>query len=207
MEDSLGFVEFSDRLASKAPVPGGGGASAAVGALSCALGQMVCNLTVGKERYADVQDETAELLAWLEDARRRMLALVDEDAEAFEVLATAYGIPKDEPRRADSLEAALECACKPPLHIMELAARIVERLERLAKIGSRMALSDVGVAAAFSRATLEGASLNIYINAQSMADRQHAQELCSQADGLIAGYVPKAQGIVEEITRELKGQS
>ena len=205
MEDSMGFVEFSDQLASKAPTPGGGGASAAVGALSCALGQMVCNLTLGKEKYASVEDEVRSLVEELEHERRAMLALVDEDAAAFEPLSKAYSIPKDDPGRDELMEAALERACEPPLQIMELSARVIDQLARLAEIGSRMAISDVGVAAVFAKAALEGASLNVYINAGSMKDRAHADELQECASEFIAKYAPRAQQTFDLIAENLKG--
>lgn len=205
VEDSLGFVEFSDQLASKAPTPGGGGASAAVGALSCALGQMVCNLTLGKEKYASVEDEVQTLVDELEAERREMLALVDEDAAAFEPLSKAYSIPKDAPGRDEVMEAALSRACEPPLQIMELAARVIDQLARLAEIGSRMAISDVGVAAVFAKAALEGASLNVYINAGSMKDESKARALSGRADELIAVCATRAQQAFDSIAENLKG--
>lgn len=205
VEDSLSFVEFSDRLASKAPTPGGGGASAAVGALSCALGQMVCNLTMGKDRYADVQEEVTALVDTLESERREMLDLVDRDAEAFEPLSKAYSIPKDDPQRDEVMEEALERACEPPLQIMELAARVIDQLARLAEIGSRMAISDVGVAAVFAKAALEGASLNVYINAGSMKDESKARALSGRADELIAVCASRAQQAFDSIAENLKG--
>lgn len=205
VEDSLGFVEFSDQLASKAPTPGGGGASAAVGALSCALGQMVCNLTMGKDRYADVQEEVTALVDTLEGERREMLDLVDRDAEAFEPLSKAYSIPKDDPQRDEVMEEALERACEPPLQIMELAARAIDQLARLAEIGSRMAISDVGVAAVFAKAALEGASLNVYINAGSMKDEGKARALSGRADELIAVCASRAQRVFDSIANNLKG--
>lgn len=205
MEDSMGFVEFSDQLASKAPTPGGGGASAAVGALSCALGQMVCNLTSGKEKYASVEDEVQSLVEELEHERHAMLALVDEDAAAFEPLSKAYSIPRDDPNRDEIMEAALVRACEPPLQIMELAAHVIDQLARLAEVGSRMAISDVGVAAVFAKAALEGASLNVHINAGSMKDCARADELQARADELIANYAPRAQKTFDSVVENLRG--
>ena len=205
MEESLTFVGFSDQLASKASTPGGGGASAAVGALSCALGQMVCNLTLGKQKYADVQDEIQQIVDALETERHAMLDFVDEDAEAFKPLAKAYSIPKDDPTYDEVMQAALKRACEPPVHIMEHVVTVIGYLERLAKIGSRMALSDVGVAATFARAALEGASLNVYINAASLTDRALADDMLGKVETMLAEAGAKAQGVFDSITEELKG--
>ena len=104
-------VEFIDELSSASPVPGGGGACAAVGALAAALGMMVANLTVGKKRYADVEDEMQECLSRLKELRDRLITLTDQDAEAFEPLSRAYGLPReteeDRIRRERVMESAL----------------------------------------------------------------------------------------------------
>lgn len=205
MDNNLTFVEFSDTLASKAPTPGGGGASGAVGALSCALGQMVCNLTIGKEKYADVEDEVIEICGKLDELRQEMQELVDKDAAAFSPLAKAYSIPKDDPTRDEVMEEALRTACEPPMQIMEVAAKAVVHLERLAEIGSSLAISDVGVAATFARAALEGASLNVYINAASFKDRDYAEKVASRADELLATSAVNAQNAFDKVLNGLKG--
>ena len=108
---------FTEVLSSKAPVPGGGGASALVGAVGSSLASMVGNLTVGKKKYADVEDEVKALMEDAEGIRCELLKLIDADAEAFEPLSKAYGIPKDDPTRAEVMENALVTACTPPMDI------------------------------------------------------------------------------------------
>lgn len=169
---------FVEELASAAPTPGGGGACAYVGALSSALASMVGNLTVGKKAYAEVEGEVYVVLEKLAVVRERLLELVAEDARAFEPLAAAYRMPKETPEdrvaKNDALQAALAGACDVPLEIMQQVARVVELTDFLAYHGSKLALSDAGVAAAFARGAVDGASLNIFINAASMDDKERA---------------------------------
>ena len=182
--------DFIDQLASAAPTPGGGGASACVGALASALALMVGNLTVGKKTYADVEDDVRASLDRLAALRARLLALVDEDARAFEPLAAAYRLPKATPEEQAAKNAALQQAlvgaCDVPLAIMRAVAEVVDETEYLAHHGSRMARSDAGVAAAFARAASDGASLNVYINVASMDDADLAARYREETDALAA---------------------
>ncbi|MEY8561731.1 cyclodeaminase/cyclohydrolase family protein [Eggerthellaceae bacterium 3-80] len=171
-------TRFIESLASADPTPGGGGASAYVGVLASSLASMVGNLTLGKKSYAQVEADVYITLEKLAVLRERLLELIDEDARAFEPLAAAYKMPKDTPQdrvaKNDALQAALIGACDVPLEIMQRVADVVEQTSFLAYNGSRMALSDVGVAVAFARAASDGASLNIFINAKSMDDETKA---------------------------------
>lgn len=183
-------TSFIDELASAAPTPGGGGASAYAGALAAALASMVGNLTVGKKTYADVEDDVRASLDRLAALRARLLALVDEDARAFEPLAAAYRLPKATPEEQAAKNAALQQAlvgaCDVPLAIMRAVAEVVDETEYLAHHGSRMARSDAGVAAAFARAASDGASLNVYINVASMDDADLAARYREETDALAA---------------------
>ena len=183
-------TSFIDELASAAPTPGGGGASAYAGALAAALASMVGNLTVGKKTYADVEDEVRASLARLAALRARLVALVDEDARAFEPLAAAYRLPKATPEEQAAKNAALQQALvgasDVPLAIMRAVADVVDEADYLAHHGSKMARSDAGVAAAFARAASDGASLNIFINAASMDDAAQAARYRGEAESLAA---------------------
>ncbi len=182
-------TDFLEVLSSKKPVPGGGGASAAVGAFAAALGMMVANLTVGKKKYADVEEEIVEIRSQLEELKKELILLTDKDAEAFEPLARAYSMPKGTPKEKEKkeqvMESALYTACMVPLEIMKTIFRVMELLKVLEKKGSKLAVSDVGVAVLFGRAALEGASLNIYINTKLMKDRERAEKLNSGADAML----------------------
>ena len=180
-------TEFLDVLSSSAPVPGGGGASAAVGAFASALGMMVTNLTIGKKKYIDVEAEMEDIRSRLEELRQELVELTDRDAEAFEPLAKAYGLPKEQRSEKERvMEKALYEASVVPLQIMKTVFQVMEDLEALGEKGSRLAVSDVGVAVLFARAALEGASLNIYINTRLMKNREQAERLNKETDELIA---------------------
>lgn len=200
-------TEFIDALASSAPTPGGGGASAYVGALSSALASMVGNLTVGKKKYAPVEPEVEEALARLEELRARLLELVDEDARAFEPLAASYRMPKDTPEQQaakhEAEQAALVGACEVPLEIMGCVQEVVGLTDFMAHKGSRMALSDAGVAAAFARAASDGASLNIYINAKSMDDQELAASYRSKTAAIASDVRERCDLIFDYVKEEI----
>ena len=189
-------TDFLEQLSSSAPIPGGGGASAAVGAFASALGLMVTNLTVGKKKYADVEEEILEIREKLEQKKQDLVRMVDEDAEAFEPLAKAYRMPKEtEEEQAEKekvMEAALKNAAEAPLCIMKTIVDTMEMIQVLGEKGSRLAVSDAGVAILFAQAALEGASLNIFINTKMMKDQEEAERLNYLADQLLAtGKEPK----------------
>lgn len=200
---------WTDALASGAPVPGGGGASALAGALAAALGQMVVNLTVGKKRYADVEERMREELKVLDELRLQMLHLSDRDAEVFAPLAAAYGLPAGtEEERAEKdrvMEENLRAASLVPMEMMEVSLKILEILEFLGEKGSRMAVSDVGVAAQMARAALNGAIMNVYINTKSMKDRKTAEEWNRKAQDMAAAGSALADRIYDGIAAQLKG--
>lgn len=178
-------VDFIGALSSNAPVPGGGGASATVGALAAALGMMVTNLTIGKKKYADYEEELIRCRSELEGLRDRLITLTDKDAEAFEPLSRAYSLPKDAPDYEHIMEEALLTASLAPLEIMDTALECAHVLEVLVEKGSRLAISDVGVGIYFAQAAIEGASLNVYINTKMMKDRTRAEALNDRADAII----------------------
>lgn len=206
MEQSC--TQFLAELAGKAPVPGGGGASALVGAAGVALGNMVGCLTTGKKKYAAVEADIQTLNAKAEALRRELEALVQADAEAFAPLAAAYGLPKDTPaqaaHKAAVLEAALDTACAVPLEIMQKCAEGIVLVEQYAAKGSVLAVSDAGCAAALCKAALQSASLNVFINTKLMTDRTHAAALDAQADALLNEYVPRADAVFASVTNKLR---
>jgi len=196
--------EFVEVLSSKAAVPGGGGASALVGAVGVALGAMVGNLTTGKKKYAGVEADILVLLDKAAALQAELLRLVDEDAEVFEPLSKAYGIPKDDPTREQVMEEALKLACTVPMDIMRLCARAIELHEEFAEKGSVLALSDAGVGAIFCKAALQGASLNVYINTQAMTDRGYAGSIEAEADAILGKYCIMADDIFNDVTGRIR---
>jgi len=196
-------AEFVDVLASKAPVPGGGGASALVGAVGMALGSMVGSLTVGKKKYADVEADIVLLMDKASALQNEFLRLVDEDAAVFEPLSQAYAIPKEDPGRASVMEEALRLACTVPMDIMRSCGKSIDIIAEFAEKGSKLALSDAGVGAAFARAAIVGASFNVYINTKAMTDREYAGKVNAEAESLLEAYVSKAGEIVTKVYGEL----
>lgn len=200
--------EFVEVLSSKAPTPGGGGASALVGAIAVALGHMVGSLTVGKKRYAEVEAEIADCNARAHELEEELLGLVGKDAEAFLPLAAAYRMPEatKEERAAKEavMEEALKRACAVPLRIMEVCASALDLIGIYADKGSVLALSDAGAAAACIRAAIESASLNVYINTKSMKDAAYAAEVNKRCDGILAVCPDKAQRILTDIYGKMR---
>ena len=195
--------EFIKELSSKAPVPGGGGASALAGALGNSLGQMVANLTIGKKRYAQVEEEVLNLLSRMEEIQEHFLRLADEDAKVFAPLAASYSLPsgteEEKAYKARTMEVNLLAASKVPVEMMK------EALGFLGEKGSRLAVSDIGVGVQFIRTALSGAVMNVYINTKSMSDRETAEALNRQADEMLEEGLKKADAIYEMVRKGLRG--
>ena len=198
--------EFLSVLASKAAVPGGGGAAALVGAAGVALGNMVGCLTEGKKKYAAVEADIQRLNARAGELRRELEGLVEADAEAFAPMANAFSIPKDDHARAEIMEKALDAACAVPLEILEKCAEGVALAEEYAAKGSVLAVSDAGCAALFCKAAMQAAGLNVAINTRLMADREKAAALDKKAGALLAEYGPRADAVYTQVNGQLKGE-
>lgn len=197
---------FTEVLASRAPVPGGGGAAALVGALGTALCSMVGNLTVGRKKYAAVEEDVKVMLVKGEKLRQRLLELVDEDAQAFEPLSKAYAIPGDDPRRAEIMAEVTQEACKAPMEMMRCTCQAIKLLEEMMDKGSVTLVSDVGCGALCCKAALESAALNIFVNTKTLTDRELASGLNAETDRMLLEYSPRAQRVAEEVTRRLRGK-
>ena len=198
----LSLKDFSESLASRAATPGGGGASALVGALGVALGSMVGALTVGKPKYAAVEAEVKALMERAEELRRRLLDCVDADAAAFQIVMDAYAVPKDAPERAEALENALQKAASVPMEILALSCEAIELHQEMGKLGSVLALSDVATGVVFCWSAMYGAAVNVKVNTKSMQDRAYAEGLNARVDALMAQYWPIAEKVYEEVYRK-----
>ena len=191
--------EFVSLLASDAPAPGGGGAAALVGAIGTALGNMVGALTVGKKKYADVEEKIKCLMSRCDELQTQLLDQVAADAEGFVPLARAYGIPEDDPNRAETLERATVTACQAPMRIMELCCDSLNVIAVMAEKGSRLAVSDAGCAAALVKAALQAASLNVFINTKTLRDRALAQEMNEKCLDMLERYGALADQIFNQV--------
>ncbi len=203
----LSCVDFAGLLASSAPTPGGGGAAALVGALGMALGSMVGALTLGKKKYADVEDDIRALMAEAEDLRAELIDFIRKDADAFKPLSDVYRMPiETEAQRAEKaskMEGCLAVAAETPLEIMGACARSVDLLIEFAAKGSKLALSDAGVGLEFARAAMLSASLSVFINTSAMKDREKAEALEARANAILDEYIPKADAAFEDVRDRL----
>lgn len=195
--------EFTALLASDAPAPGGGGAAAMAGALGAALCGMVASLTTGKKKYANVEEEIQQLLKRCNTLQNKLLDMVAADAEGFLPLARVYGMAKDDPARPAALQEASETACGAPLRMMALCLEALEAADRLADIGSRLAVSDAGCAAALLQGGLRAASLNVYINTKAMPDRDTAERLNHRCGELLRRGTALADAVFDRVKEEL----
>ena len=196
---------FLDELSSGAPTPGGGGASAVCGGIAAALGSMVGNLTSGKKKYAEYQEEIEKTIAKCGALVKEFEALGEKDEEVFAPLAKAYSIPKDQEGRDEILEAVLKDASTAPYEVVVKANETAKILERLAVIGSRLAISDVGVAAAACDTAARGAAMNVYINTKSMKDRNYAEDLNKKTDALVDETSEICTRVYAEVKKVLIG--
>lgn len=196
--------EFIERLASKDPIPGGGGASAMVAAIGIALGNMVASLTVGKKKYADVEEDIIKLAEKTTKLQEEMIKLVDKDAQVFIPLAKAYGMPSDteeeKKEKAKVMEDCLKTASTAPFEIMEKCGEAILLQKEFANKGSKLAISDAGVGVSFCKAAMEGASLNVFINTGAMKNREVADEIDAKTNDILNKYLP----IADEVFRTVK---
>ena len=196
MESCRKFVEV---LASDAPAPGGGGAAALVGAVGAALGNMVGSLTVGKKKYAAVEEEIIALKAKCDALQTELLNQVEQDEINFLPLAKAYGIPKDDPNRDQIMEEAIVIACGAPMRIMELCCEAIDCIKVFADKGSRLAVSDAGCGAVCCKAALQAASLNVFINTKSLKNRDVAEEMNRRVNLMLNKYGQLADEIFDDV--------
>ena len=195
------ITEFAEVLASSAAVPGGGGASALVGALGAALGSMVGALTVGKPKYAAVEEDVNALMVKAEELRAQLLSCVEEDAVAFAPLSKAYAIPKDDPTRDETMEKCLRQAASVPLKILDLSCQMIDLHREFADKGSVLAVSDAATGVVFCWSAMYGAAVNVKVNTKPMKDRAYAEEINRHVDEMMEQYWPIAEKVYEDVYR------
>ena len=195
--------EFTDESASKNPVPGGGGVSAMCGALSASLAEMVTNLTTGKKKYAEYEEEIQSIMKQAEELRHELMMCIQKDADAFEPLAKAYSMDKNTEGYAEKMEECLHNAAVPPFAILEYCTKVIELDERLAVIGSKLAVSDAGTSVMLAHGAMYGAYLNVRVNTRLMKDKTYAEELENKAAALLEEYAPRALACYEAVKERL----
>ncbi len=198
---------FLDQLASSAPTPGGGSVAALCGALAAALGSMVANLTLGREKYREVEPAVRAALEQSERLRADFTQLIAEDISAYGALAAAYRLPKATPgeqaARSAQIQAALKGAAEAPLCIAERARQALDLCRTLTEIGNPNVVSDVGVAAITAHAALESAELNVLINLKAIKDQALAGSLLQRLNAARGGAAPMTQDILAAVREKM----
>ena len=198
---------FLDQLASRASTPGGGSAAGLMGAMGAALVSMVCNLTLGKEKHADVAPEMAEVLATAERLRAGLTDAIAADIAAFDAVMAAYGLAKttddEKSQRTAAIQAALKQATEAPLDCARLAAEVISLSRPVALRGNPNVVSDAGVAVMAGWASLRSAALNVYVNAGAIKDREFAEAKLAELGALLAAAEPAVEEIYAEVRSRL----
>ncbi len=197
---------FLDQLASKSPTPGGGSVSALMGAQAAALVSMVCNLTIGKEKYAPVENEMIALLKQSEALRERLMGLIAADVDTFNGLMAAYGLPKETDteklNRSAAIQEALKKATQVPLECARACAAVIKLTQSAANHGNVAVISDAGAAVMSAYGGLKSAALNVYINTSSLKDGEFVSATLQDLESLSKGI----DVLVEEVYQTVRGK-
>lgn len=199
------ITEFLDELASPSPAPGGGSVAALAGALGAALTSMVCNLTIGKKKYADAEPEMRRILEESENLRARFTELVDRDTNAFNKVMEAFGLPKDTEGQKALRNAAIQGATKEatlvPLEVMKHVIDALALAKAVAARGNANSASDAGTSALMLHAACEAAALNVRINLRGITDTDFVGWKGEEVESLVRTSKAVAEGIVADVVK------
>jgi formiminotetrahydrofolate cyclodeaminase len=198
---------FLNELASKASTPGGGSAAAIMGAMGAALVSMVCNLTIGKKNYAEVEEELKSVLARAEAVRESLTDMIQADVEVFNQVMSAYGLPKDteeqKAARSHAIQVALKAATEVPLDCARACLEIIKLSQIVAEKGNLNVISDAGVGALAAYAALRSAALNVYINAKGIKDEAFAKARLAELEKILEGTDTLTESIYQRVSGKL----
>ena len=198
---------FLDDLASSSATPGGGSAAAIIGAMGAALASMVCNLTIGKKKYADVEEEMNALLSRAEALRAKLTGMIEDDVKAFDAVMAAYGMPKEtdaeKEKRTEAIQAALKIATDVPLRCCHAAREVIDVASAVAAKGNLGVISDAGVAVLAAYAALRSAALNVYTNAKIITDKAFADAKLKELEALLQGAERTTEAAYELVKGKL----
>ena len=191
---------YLDEISSNSPTPGGGNVSAFCGALACSLGMMVCNLTIGKKRYAEVENEMKEISIKLEGFKKDFLKLADEDNTAFEQVMDAFRLPKEteeeKKTRSERIENATIQAATIPTQVIENCRSTIPLIKTIALKGNQNSLSDAGVAATLLKASAGGAYQNVMINCSWLSNKTYAVEFLKKSEVILNEVEMQSEEII-----------
>lgn len=198
---------FLDELASKAATPGGGSAAALLGAQSAALVSMVCNLTIGKPKYAEVEAEMTALLQKSEALRATLTAMIQADVNVFDSVMAAYGLPRssddEKAVRAEAIQAALKDATKVTLDCAKACVEALVLSRVAAEKGNVNVVSDAGVAVMAGYGALRSAALNVYINAGGVKDKAFSEACIAELEEIMSGAEQQTKEIYDLVKSKL----
>lgn len=207
---NLTVNDFLKQLASAAPAPGGGSASALAGALAAALVNMVANLTQGKEKFAADEEYMSQLIQAAAVVRRQLAELMEEDTLAFQQVMAAFKLPREtaaeKEHRQARIQATMIHAAQVPLKTAETALRVLELSQIAAEKGNPSAVSDAGVAALLGQAAVEGAALNVKINLGSIKDQAAKSDLAEHIDQIAQTARCLANDVLAAVENKIDGQ-
>jgi methenyltetrahydrofolate cyclohydrolase len=182
---------FLNELASKAATPGGGSVAALMGAQAAALVSMVCNLTIGKAKYVEVEADMQALLEKSEALRTSLTDMIKADIDVFNRLMAAYGLPKDtdsdKEQRSVAIQLVLRDATDVPLNCARACAEAITLSRIATEKGSTAVISDAGVAVMAAYTGLKSAALNVYINTGSLKDKAFADAKLAELEHILHG--------------------
>ncbi len=208
MNLSKTLQEYLTELSSNSPTPGGGNVAALCGALSASLGTMVCNLTIGKKKYANVENEMISVKQKLESYQKTFVELGAKDNAAFEKVMEAFKLPKEtdaeKESRSKKIEEATIGAADIPAQVMKTCADILPLLKIIIDKGNRNSLSDAGVAASLIGTAAKSAYLNVIINCSSLSNQTIAQEIKKRADVSIEEISRSSDFLVEQVVKAIQ---
>lgn len=201
-------IEFVNVLASKSAVPGGGGAAALVGAIGMALGSMVCNLTIGKKKYAEYEESIKEILVKAREIEKKLLSMIDKDAKNFIPLSKAYGLPnsteEEKKIKEEIMENALKVACEVPIDIVRVCFDAIKLHEDLVDKGSKLAISDIGVGVQCLRAAILSGQLNVVININSIKDLEYVETIRKEVNNVVEEGVKICDEVYAKVEKTLE---
>jgi formiminotetrahydrofolate cyclodeaminase len=199
--------EFLNELASNSPAPGGGSVAALAGAIGAALTAMVCNLTIGKKKYLEVENEIKKVLTEIKPLQERFTVLVDKDTEAFNKVMEAYGLPKESDEQKALRSAAIQSATKEaalvPLEVMKHCIDALALVKVVAEKGNINSISDAGVSALMLQAAAEGAALNVKINLSGITDTEFVGWKSEEVESVLRTSRKLAEEIMEQVNRSI----
>lgn len=200
--------KFLDELAGSSSTPGGGSAAAVMGAMGAALVSMVCNLTIGKKNYAEVEADMREVLGRSENLRHRLTGMINDDVAAFNQVMAAYGMPKnsdeEKARRTAAIQEALKRATQVPLSCAKVSFEVMELAKRAAEKGNVNVVSDAGVAVLAACAALKSAALNVYVNTAAIKDDNFNQQKLGELNSLLSGADDLNNKVYEQVKSKLE---